>query len=72
MNELRHTVSIQDAGFQDEWIVQAAFRWFVEAKRYAITASKHDKLGRVVVIENDNRPTFFQHGVEIDSLEDAA
>lgn len=69
---LRHIVSIQDAGFIGEWLEMAAFRWFNDARTCAIRMSQSDKLGRVVVIENSNRPTYFQHGVEIDGVEDAA
>lgn len=69
MTELRHTVSTQDAGFIDDWVELAAFRWFTDAKQYAIRASKTDRLGRVFVIENESsRPTYFQAGVEIDDL----
>ena len=71
MNDLRHTVSVQEAVFEG-WHVLSAFRWFNDAKAYAIKASKQDRLGRVFVIENSNRPTFFQNGAEIDSLEHAA
>lgn len=68
-NTLRHTVSTQDAGFIGEWVEMAAFRWFTDAKHYAIRSSSADKLGRIWVIENQNRPTFFQYGVEIDGPE---
>jgi hypothetical protein len=72
-SDLRHIVNTQDAGFIDCWIEVAAFRWFTDAKHYAIRASKTDRLGRVFVIENDGtRPTYFQRGHEIDDLADAA
>lgn len=72
MTDLRHTVSTQDAGFIDDWVEMAAFRWFTDAKHYAIRASKADRLERVFVIENDStRPTYFRCGFEIDGLADA-
>jgi hypothetical protein len=74
MSGLRHTVSIQDAGFIGEWLELAAFRWFVDASRYAATISKGDKLNRVVMIAHDNgdRPNWFQSGESLYDMEDAA
>lgn len=67
MNPLRHTVRIEDAAFPGDWIELAAFRWFTDAKNYAERASKGDRLDRLVIIENSNRPTYFRNGCEVEA-----
>ena len=65
MSELRHTVCIEDAGFPGEWLELATFRWFPDAKSYAIKISKADKLGRRVVIGYDSHAHFFRFGAAL-------
>lgn len=74
MSGLRYTVSIQDAGFQSEWLELAAFRWFTDARRYALMISGEDNLKRLVVIQHTNgdRPNFYQAGESLYDREDAA
>ena len=63
MSALHYVVSQQDAGFQGEWRERAAFRWFIDARNYALRTSKSDHLDRFVRVEREgSEPNYFQHG----------
>lgn len=75
MSGLRYTVSIQDAGFPNEWLELASFRWFADARAHALRTTKGDKLNRFVRISfADGRESlYFREGRTADHLfEDAA
>lgn len=72
MSGLRYTVSIQDAGFDGEWIELAAFRWFNDARAHALRTTKGDKLDRFVRITfaDGREPFYFRDGRTADHLID--
>jgi hypothetical protein len=66
---LHYIVSQQDAGYQGEWTDRAAFRWFADARAYALRTSKADDLERFVRIEREgSEPNYFRHGQAADHL----
>lgn len=66
---LHYIVSQQDAGYQGEWRERAAFRWFADARAYALRTSKADDLERFVRIEREgSEPNYFRHGQAADHL----
>ncbi len=74
MSALHYIVSHQDAGFQGEWRERAAFRWFADARDYALRMSKADNYERFVRVEREgSEPNYFRHGQPADHLfEEAA
>jgi len=69
MSTLHYIVSQQDAGFQGEWRERAAFRWFIDARNYALRTSKTDHLDRYVRVEREgSEPNYFYHGRAADHL----
>ena len=63
MSALHYVVSIQDAGFMGEWHERAAFRWFIDARNYALRTSKADSHDRFVRVEREGSdPNYFQQG----------
>ena len=69
MSALHYVVSQQDAGFMGEWRERAAFRWFADARAYALRTSKADHLDRYVRVEREgSEPNYFQHGQAADHL----
>jgi hypothetical protein len=67
MSDLHYIVSQQDAGYEGEWNERAAFRWFADAKAYAIRASKADNLERFVRVSRDDwEPNYFMRGQPAD------
>jgi hypothetical protein len=69
MSALHYIVSQQDAGFQGEWRERAAFRWFIDARNYALRTSKTDHLDRYVRVEREgSEPNYFYHGRAADHL----
>lgn len=78
MSALHYVVSIQDAGFMGEWHERAAFRWFADARAYALRTSKADSHDRFVRVQREGSdPNYFQQGRAADylyweSMQDAA
>ena len=78
MSALHYVVSQQDAGFAGEWRERAAFRWFADARDYALRLSKIDNLDRFVRVQREgSEPNYFQQGRAADylyweSMQDAA
>ena len=71
MSELHYIVSQQDAAYEDEWNERAAFRWFADARAYALRTSKADDLERFVRVERALfEPNYFRHGQAADHLYD--
>jgi hypothetical protein len=69
MSALHYIVSQQDAGFMGEWRDRAAFRWFADARDYALRTSKADHLDRYVRVEREgSEPNYFRHGQAADHL----
>lgn len=69
MSALHYVVSQQDAGFMGEWRDRAAFRWFADARAYALRTSKADHLERFVRVSRDDwEPNYFRHGQSADHL----
>jgi hypothetical protein len=69
MSALHYVVSQQDAGFQGEWRERAAFRWFIDARTYALRTSKADHLDRYVRVEREGSdPNYFRHGQDADYM----
>ena len=69
MSALHYIVSQQDAGYQGEWHDRAAFRWFADARAYALRVSKADNLERYVRVEREgSEPNYFRHGQAADHL----
>jgi hypothetical protein len=69
MSDLHYIVSQQDAGFIGEWRDRAAFRWFADAKAYALRVSKADDLERFVRVSRHGwEPNYFRHGQSADHL----
>lgn len=71
MTELRYTVTVWDDTF-NEWCDLAAFRWFTDARNYALRCSANDKLGRVIRVRHRDgtRDNLYQHGRAAYDLED--
>jgi hypothetical protein len=75
---LRYTVSVREAGFFGQWNDRAAFRWFEDARDYALRVSKADNYERFVRVEREgSEPNYFQQGRAADylyweSMQDAA
>ena len=68
---LHYIVSQQDAGFMGmgEWRERAAFRWFADARDYALRTSKADHLDRFVRVQREgSEPNYFQQGRDADYL----
>jgi len=78
MSTLHYIVSQQDAGFMGEWRERAAFRWFTDARDYALRTSKVDNYDRFVRVQREgSEPNYFQQGRDADylyweSMQDAA
>jgi hypothetical protein len=69
MSALHYIVSHQDAGFMGEWRERAAFRWFTDARDYALRISKADNYERYVRVEREgSEPNYFRHGRNADHL----
>lgn len=71
MSALHYVVSQQDAGFMGvgEWRERAAFRWFADARDYALRTSKADHLDRFVRVQREgSEPNYFQQGRDADYL----
>jgi hypothetical protein len=69
MSALHYIVSQQDAGFQGEWRERAAFRWFIDARNYALRTSKADHLDRYVRVEREgSEPNYFRQGQTADHM----
>lgn len=69
MTALHYIVSQQDAGYQGEWRDRAAFRWFADARDYALRTSKVDNYERYVRVEREgSEPNYFRHGQAADHL----
>lgn len=69
MSALHYIVSQQDIGFAGEWRDRAAFRWFVDARHYALRTSKMDHLDRYVRVEREgSEPNYFRQGQAADHL----
>ena len=69
MSALHYIVSQQDTGFTGEWRERAAFRWFVDARAYALRISKADHFDRYVRVEREgSEPNYFRHGRYADHL----
>ncbi len=69
MSALHYVVSQQDAGYQGEWHDRAAFRWFADARAYALRTSKADNLERYVRVEREgSEPNYFRHGQAADHM----
>ena len=66
---LHYVVSQQDAGFEGQWHDRAAFRWFADARDYALRISKADSYDRFVRVEREgSEPNYFRHGKAADYL----
>jgi hypothetical protein len=71
VSALHYVVSQQDAGFQGEWRERAAFRWFIDARTYALRTSKADHLDRYVRVEREgSEPNYFRQGQAADHMYD--
>jgi hypothetical protein len=69
MSALHYIVSQQDVTYNDEWTERAAFRWFADARAYALRVSKADDLERFVRVEREGyEPNYFRHGRHADHL----
>jgi hypothetical protein len=69
MSALHYVVSQQDAGYEGEWRDRAAFRWFTDARDYALRTSKVDNYERYVRVEREgSEPNYFRHGQAADHL----
>ena len=69
MSALHYVVSQQDAAYEDEWNERAAFRWFADARAYALRTSKADDLERFVRVEREGyEPNYFRQGQSADHL----
>lgn len=70
MSALHYVVSQQDGGYQGEWYERAAFRWFADARAYAMRTSKADNLDRFVRVSREDwgEPNYFRHGQAADHL----
>ena len=69
MSALHYVVSQQDVTYDDEWNERAAFRWFADARAYALRVSKADDLERFVRVEREGyEPNYFRHGQYADHL----
>lgn len=69
MSTLHYVVSQQDAGYQGQWQERAAFRWFADARDYALRVSKTDNYDRYVRVEREgSEPNYFRHGQDADYL----
>jgi hypothetical protein len=69
MSALHYVVSQQDVTYDDEWNERAAFRWFADARAYALRVSKADDLERFVRVEREGyEPNYFRHGRHADHL----
>jgi hypothetical protein len=69
MSALHYIVSQQDVTYDDEWNERAAFRWFADARAYALRVSKADDLERFVRVEREGyEPNYFRHGQSADHL----
>ena len=67
MSALHYIVSQQDVTYDDEWNERAAFRWFADARAYALRVSKADDLERFVRVEREGYdPNYFRHGRHAD------
>jgi hypothetical protein len=71
MSALHYVVSQQDAGYMGigAWRERAAFRWFADARDYALRTSKADHLDRFVRVQREgSEPNYFQQGRDADYL----
>jgi hypothetical protein len=69
VSALHYVVSQQDEGYQGEWRDRAAFRWFTDARDYALSTSKADNYERFVRVEREgSEPNYFRHGQPADHL----
>jgi hypothetical protein len=66
---LHYIVSVREAGFFGQWNDRAAFRWFEDARDYALRVSKADNYERFVRVEREgSEPNYFRHGQPADHL----
>ena len=69
MSDLRYIVSQQCPIYGDEWNQRAAFRWFADARNYALRVSKADTDERFVRVEREGyEPNYFRLGQYADHL----
>ena len=69
MSDLHYIVSQQDVTYDGEWNERAAFRWFADARAYALRTSKADELERFVRVERVRfEPNYFRCGQSADHL----
>lgn len=69
MSELHYIVSQQCPIYGDEWTERAAFRWFADARAYALRTSKADIDERFVRVEREGfEPNYFLRGQFADHL----
>ena len=69
MSDLHYIVSQQCPIYGREWNQRAAFRWFADARAYALRTSKVDNLERFVRVEREGcEPNYFRQGQSADHL----
>jgi hypothetical protein len=69
MSALHYIVSQQCPIYGDEWAERAAFRWFADARAYALRTSKADIDDRFVRVEREGfEPNYFLRGQAADHL----
>jgi hypothetical protein len=69
MSDLHYIVSQQCPIYGDEWVERAAFRWFADARAYALRVSKADTDERFVRVEREGyEPNYFRLGQYADHL----
>lgn len=69
MSDLHYIVSQQCPIYEGEWTERAAFRWFADARAYALRASKADTDERFVRVEREGyEPNYFRLGQYADHL----
>lgn len=69
MSDLHYIVSQQCPIYEGEWTERAAFRWFADARAYALRTSKADIDERFVRVERQGyEPNYFRYGRHADHL----
>jgi hypothetical protein len=69
MSALHYIVSQQCPIYGGEWAERAAFRWFADARAYALRTSKADIDDRFVRVEREGfEPNYFLRGQAADHL----
>ena len=71
MSDLHYIVSQQSPIYGTGWNQRAAFRWFADARAYALRTSKMDIDERFVRVEREgSEPNYFRLGQAADHLYD--